>query len=184
MVCTPHHNSHQGTMQGVDPNACWRCLRELLAEVEAKVARLEAANAALAASLIRAGNWIGAGGEWQDAREAGTSVQVEREVRDDIQTALSDYAGEKECEKCGGDGARHVAGEPVWQEPCGECSGEGVVSVLDAGKGWLSPEVREQAANRLRYTRIRVVKGVADDNDILEGIDAALAALDALKGEE
>ena len=33
---------------------------------------------------------------------------------------------ETKCEKCDGTGARHVAGEPT-QEPCGECSGEGVV---------------------------------------------------------
>ena len=45
--------------------------------------------------------------------------------------ALDDYRwakGEKPCEKCNGTGARHVAGEPVVSEACGECSGEGVVS--------------------------------------------------------
>ena len=45
--------------------------------------------------------------------------------------AFADYLrakGEKPCEKCSGTGARHVAGEPVTSEACGECSGEGVVS--------------------------------------------------------
>ena len=48
--------------------------------------------------------------------------------QDDIATCP--VCGLTECGKCGGDGARHVAGEPVWQEPCGECSGEGMVSPM------------------------------------------------------
>lgn len=53
-----------------------------------------------------------------------------------VKTALDRHRAEPECdahtvpcEKCRGTGARHVAGEPT-QEPCGECSGEGVIPRL------------------------------------------------------
>ena len=75
------------------------------------------------------------------------------------------------CERCRGTGARHVAGEPT-QEPCGECSGEGVVCKpkhsVEAGMFSQTPPA-EEAPESVRVDRPNQLNGFIQFGVVQDG---------------
>ena len=78
--------------------------------------------------------------KFEDAIDGIDGLVLEILERASFRAALDRHRAEPEddctvpCERCQGTGARHVAGEPT-QEPCGECSGEGVVCKPETQRG-------------------------------------------------